>query len=391
MKYMLLIAVCFIFSKSVFAQDYDLSHFKERFEIKMNEEGEKVIVDKTLLQDISMDVYIKNLSTYFSATEADETEAIPDCKGYDYEKPNPQLMKSFQKTFDWMKKTNLSQLLTNEKFLKFVNDIELESDKYTKDPQFVVVANLDNPTYFYKKAFIKFLKDKLVDLAKGYFNSTIFLKPVTFIGDDYSSYIARKKLYHQNILAYYLETVPAEELGLTEVEAHKALSSIIDSRLSFGLGGWWESRKVKNDFEGYGYSQLQENDKDAEKRWTKYSKEFDSRVEKISHNFSVASYSESPLVINLGNKKEKFDDHPSLAFDDQCPDFLYKNRRRFELIRVAIGMAPIPYSGKLFTLVKSKYESQALNEAYYYAYLESTNQSDKKEYILKQSMNPLLW
>jgi hypothetical protein len=372
------------------AQDYDLSHFKERFEIKLNEKGEKTIVDKTLLQDLSMDIYIKNLATYLTAEESDQPEVTPDCKGYEYEKPNPDLMKSFQKAFEWMKKTNIGALLVNEKFLKFINDVEIESDKYTKDPQFVVVANLDNPSYFYDKAFMKFLKDKVGDLAKGYFNATIFLKVVTYIGDDYSGFIARKKLYHQNILSYYLETIPAEELGLTEVEKNKALSSIIDSRLSFGFGGYWEHRKVKKDFEGYGYKKFLSDDKKAEKRWEKYSDEFDGRLSKINHNFSEVSFDGNPMVVNLGDKKERLDDQPSLAFDSECPDFLYLSRRRFELIKIALGMSPIPYSSKLFYLVKSKYQSQALNEGYYYGYLESTNQLDKKEHVLKQSMNPLL-
>lgn len=390
MKYILLLVVVLILPRISLAQNYDLSHFKDRFEIKLNEKGEKIIVDKTLLQDLSIGTYIKNLATYFTAEDADQSEEVPNCKGYEYEKPNPELMKSFEKAFEWMKKTNLGTLLVDEKFLKFIDAVEAESNKFTKDPQFVVVANLDNSSYFFDEAFMKFLKEKIGDLAESYFETTIFLKVVTYIGDDYSDFIANKKLYHQNILSYYLETIPAEELGLTEVEKNKALSSIVDSRLSFGFGGYWEHRKVKKDFEGYGYSKLLASDKSAEKRWEQYSKEFDGRLNKINHNFSEVSFGESPIVINLGDKKERFDKHPSLTFDSQCPDFLYTSRRRFELVKVALGVSPIPYSSKLFYLVKSKYQSQALSEGFYYGYLESTNQTAKKEYILKQSMNPLL-
>lgn len=389
MKYILLLTVLFIFPKISLAQNYDLSHFKDRFEIKLNEKGEKVIIDKTLLEDLSINTYIKNFATYLTAQDADVPKEIPSCKGYEYEKPNPELLKSFDKAFEWMRKTNLGKLLVDENFLKFISDVGLEVNKYTSDPQFVVAANLDNSSYFYDTAFIKFLKDRLGDIAEAYFSSTIFLKVVLYIGDDYSSFIANKKAYHQNILSYYLETIPPEELGLTETEKNKALSSIIDSNLSFG-GGYWEHRKVKKDFEGYGYKKLLSLDKKSEKRLKKYAEEFDERLNKINHNFSEVSYKGSPLVIDLGTKKERFDDHPSLTFDSVCPEFLYNSRRRFELVRVALGVSPVPYSSALFYLVKSKYQSQSLSEGFYYGYLEATNQTDKKEYILKQSMNPLL-
>ncbi len=394
MKYIFLslifISLIYILPEISFAQQYDLSHFKNRFELKVNETGEKIIVDKSLLEDLSIETYVRSLATYLTAADAEPIDVLPACKGYEYEKPDPELMKSFSKAFDWMKKSNLGAMLVDPKFLKFLNDVDLETKKVINDPQFVVVANLDNSTYFYKKAFIKYLSNKLQDLAKSYFNSTVFLKPVTYVADDYANFIVHKKMYHQNILSYYLETMKPEDLGLTEIEKKRALSSILDSRLSFGFGGYWESRKIKNNFDEHGFNKLQESDKGAEKRWSKHANIFDERIYKVNSIFSGALFGADPIIINLGSKKEKTDDKPSLAFDEKCPEFLYESRRRFEFARVALGMASIPYSGQLFSLVKSKYQPQALSEGMYYGYLESTNQYDKKEAVLKQSMNPLL-
>ena len=70
MKYFLLLIALSFTSKISFAQA-DLSHFKNRFEIKINQDNEKIIVDKSLVKDLSMDNYIKNLATYLTAEDAD--------------------------------------------------------------------------------------------------------------------------------------------------------------------------------------------------------------------------------------------------------------------------------------------------------------------------------
>lgn len=390
MKHLLLfIAICSI-PKISFASHYDLSHFQNRFEIKVNEANEKIIVDKTLINDLSIQTYIKNLAPYLTADNSEVVDVVPTCKGYEYEKPDPELMKSFAKAFEWMKKSNLGAMLVEPKFLEFISKVELETKKFTNDPQFVVVANLDNSSYFYKKAFLKYLNKQLNNLVKSYFNSTIYLKPVTYIASDYANFIVHKKLYHQNILSYYLETMNPADLGLTELERNRALSSIIDSKLSFGFGGYWESKKIKNNFDGHGLKRLEEADKDAEKRWSKHEKIFDSRAFKVNSAFSEVNFSGEQIAVNLADKKAKTDDKPSLAYDDKCPEFQYESRKRFEFTRVALGMSPIPYSSQLFSVVKSKYQPQAMSEGMYYGYLEATNQFLKKEAVLKQSMNPLL-
>lgn len=386
----LLVLVIMSFSISSFAGNFDLSRFKERFEITKNEKGEKVIVDKSLLNDLGMDIYIKNLATYLTASDADVVEEIPNCKGFEFEKPDPKLMKDFKKAFDWMKKTNLGALLTDPKFLKFVMEVETETSKVINDPQFIVAANLENPTYFYKTAFSKFLSQKLIGLARSYFGASALLKPVTYIGDDYANFLISKKMYHQSILSYYLENMNPGELGLTETEKRRALSSIIDSKLSFGFGGGSESNKIKKNFDEYGYKKLMETDQKAEKLWSKNSELFDERIYKINSYFSEVVYQGELLIINLGDKKAKNQDLPSLAYDEKCSDFLYQHRRRYELIRVALGMSPIPYSSGLFATVKSKYQPQALSEGMFYGYLEATNQDWMMPAVLKQSMNPLL-
>lgn len=389
MKLFLLIAVMAFIPQLSLASD-GLSHYRERFEIQINTEGEKVIVDKSILEDLKIETYVKSLATYLSVSDTDVENEVFACKGYVYEEPDLDIGKSYAAALDWIKKTDIGKFLVDEKFLKFIKEMEGVTQQYTSDPSFATVANLDNSTYFFKKTFIKFLSNKLIDLAKSYFGATAYLKIVTYIGDDYSRFIVHKKMYHQNILAYYLENFRADQLGLTESEKRRALSSIRDSRLSFGFGGYFESNKIKKDFAEYGYKKLLEADKSGEKRWSKHAALFNDRLFKINSSFSEASFGQSAITINVGVKKDKGDDRPSYVYDDACPDFLYKNRRRYEMSRIALGMSPIPYTGKLFTLIKSKYQSQALSEGMYYAHLESTEQEAKKAVVLKQSMNPLL-
>lgn len=383
---LLLITISFL-SLTTFAAD--TTSFHKRFEIQTNQNGEKIIVDKSLLENVSMENYIRNLASYLMVTDSTMGQ-IPTCKGAEYEKPDPKTMESFAKAFEWLKKMNVGKLLTEEKFLKFLNELGNLADQHTRDPDYVIMANLDNPTYFYKQEFGKFLGRQLKKLIKNQLELASYTKIITFIADDYIQHIVNKKTYHQNMLSYYLEVVPAEELGFTELEKNRARASIADSRLSFGFKGFSESKKIKRNFNRYGADQWEKYDKNSENRWEKHAEKFDARIEKIDSFFSIASYKNSPITINLSVKKDRTDDKPSFAYDDECPNFLYEVRKNYELIRVALGMSPVPYSGKLFTLFKSKYQPQAMSEGLYSAYLESTQQEEKNSNVQKQSMNPLL-
>ncbi len=370
--------------------DFDLTHFNERFEVRTNEANERIIVSKTILDKVSIETYVRNLASFLMEAELSAPFALPTCQGVAYEKPDPKAMESFERAFDWLKKTNVGKLLTEEKFLKFLNELSKLSDEYTKDPDYVIMANLDNPTYFYKKQFGKFLSGQLKKLIKNQLELASYVKILTFIADDYTRHILNKKTYHQNMLAFYLESVPAEQLGLTELDKNRALSSIADSRLSFGIKGMSESRKIKKDFDSYGYKKWEKSSMDAEKRWNKHANLFDSRLEKQTSGFSLVSHGQSPIVVNTGVKKDKSNDRPSYVFDKECPEFVYDMRKNYEFIRIALGMSPIPYSSRLFTIFKSRYQSQAMSEGSYSAYLEAIGQAEVKEFILKQSMNPLL-
>src|SRR4051812_42472324 len=119
MKFFILsLALCFL-PKLSFADVYDLSHYKNRFEIQMNTEKEKIIIDKSILENLSIEVYIKNLATYLAVSDTDFENETFACKGFEYEKPDLELSKSYAKALEWMKKTDIGKLLVDEKFLKF--------------------------------------------------------------------------------------------------------------------------------------------------------------------------------------------------------------------------------------------------------------------------------
>lgn len=388
MKFLLFILLISVIPNISLAQN--LGPYQNRFEIQVNEDGERLIVDKTILENVSIETYIKNLAKYLKPDDLNMAFNIPSCKGVSYEKPDLKLMKNFEKAFDWMKQSNLGQLLEDEKFLQFLKEVEKLGKAFTDDPSYAVMANLDNPTYFYKQQFMKYVQKQIKKLVKSQIELAPYLKVISYIADDYTNMIALKKTYHQNILAYYLETAIPEDLNLSESDRARALSSIAESRLSFGFSGQYKSSKIKKNFETYGLDLLKKVDNDGEKRWNKFSTLFDLRLYKLTASFSEVSFEGNPIYINVSVKKDKLINEPSFVFDNECPDFVYQIRKNYEFIRVALGMSPIPYSSKLFTLIKAKYQPQALNEGAFVGFLESTNQDTQKKNILKQSMNPLL-
>lgn len=378
---------------STAASAADLSHFHARFQITTNAQGDKIIVDRTLNQDSGLVRYVKNLATYLKPSQAEFTGVFANaqCKGIQYENPNEDIGNMVDTAIEWMQKTQIGNVLTDPKFLEMLQKINNEGNQFVKDPDYQVMANLNNPTYFYKKAAPKFFLKKLKGLAENYFTSgNPYLKVVTFVINDYAMWVGRSKVYHQNYLRYYLETQKAEDLGLTESERLKALSSIEDSKLAFNFKGLFASGKIVKDFEGYGAEKLAEADAEGEKRLEKSDKLFEGRLDKISAYYSLVSFQGSPLFLNLPTRKSLLNKQPSFAFDDECPDFQYQNRRRYELARVALSIFPIPYADKVSKLFRTKYESQSLDEGMLYAAFESENDANKS-YILKQSVNPLLF
>lgn len=370
----------------------DLAHFHARFQVTTNAQGHKVIIDRSLNQDSGLVKYVQNLATFLKPSRSEFDVIFPEdmCKGIQYEKPNEDIGNMVETAIGWMQKTQIGNVLTDPKFIAFLQKVNSEGNQFVKDPDYQVMANLDSPKYFYKKAAPKFFLKKLKGLAEEYFTSgNPYLKVVTFVVNDYTNWVGRSKAYHQNYLRFYLETQKAEDLGLTESERLRALSSIEDSELSFGIKGIIASNKIEKDFEGYGAAKLADIDKEGEKRWSKYDKHFEERISKLSSHHSLVNFEGSPIYVNVVTKKSILDKKLSFAFDAECPLFQYQNRRRYELARVALSIFPIPYSDKLSKLFRTKYETQSVEEGFLYAHLESENDTNKS-YILKQSVNPLL-
>ncbi len=367
-----------------------LSDFQSRFEVTHNSNNETVINDKKLLEGVSIQNFVVYLSDLF------QTKTVPQfntekCAAANYDQQNAELFKMAQQTVGVIAKFNFGQIINSPEFANFLNKFDAEFNKFIAQESIISIANLDNSTYFYKANTTGYIIGKLKDLIMNTLGMPGGAKLALFFGDYYEGYVLQKRAYDQNILLSYLIKYSADTLGLTQQQHDQALSSIFESRIKAGnvFSAKKESKLAQGNWLGYGKTKVVELQADAQKRWDKNKKLFDSEIRRIDPVFSIAQFKGAPIYINLSQKTGTFTARPPVAFDEQCPDYSYLKRYSYNLVRLGMDVLGVPFSGPIDKLFFEQYKNEIPTEGLLFGVSEM-EKSNIGQFLVDQTLNPFI-
>ncbi len=384
-----------------------LRGYSERFILVKNEQGEvTAIKDRSLTyrrhlkEEVwaSYDLWMKRLAQYKNVPNPTDQELSSDFSAIskltedqiDFPEKLNNLMARLQRT--WGDQESIPELNEiKEKINPILNQLEKDIEKEMTLPSWQVVASLNHPGYFYKRNVFR----EIIRQAASQIKLIVPVGPavtwVIYFVKMYESYLHETKREHQSMLLYYLRTYHGEDLGLTEVEQARAISSVFESDISFY--NIFEHFKARKTWDTYGLLKLEKVKEKFEARKHKYQDYFSGPVIDLTPFHSEARKDSGQVLIDFYTKKSIVEGRYSLSYYYQRPKLVLAKRIYFTIVRFIYGVLPLPPgAGTILDIYTgSKMDSQIRREGSLVAKFEASNNRDMVKKLIIQAVNPVAY
>ncbi len=427
MKKLVLGFVFIAFSLSLSAGEISLEKFKQRFVLEKNDQGEVVAIHDRSLAWKDFDVqpaldrmvedaeYQRQMVAALGAKAyGEEVEELDQLLYEDMQRAinDPEVDEELKKELrsglsamgsnDYISQglirlpnLNLRELFSRENMKKVWVELKKQVKLYFKQQNVATVARLDNPRYYYTQRGMNNIVKKTLEYAQKIFKDKPLLNLAAYVIRRIDGLIHERRLYHQNMLRYYLERFEPSELGLTKSEADRAMSSIYEAQIS--LGSVWESNSAVRNWEIYGFNKFYTEVRSCKTRARRIESSYDRLGRTLGHAFQRA-YTEkgSRLIVSLLDKKHRFSSKASVAYNLDHPYRVAIFRLFLGLSKIGVNFIPVGdrVRGFVESFIDSLYLSQKINEGMLLGYLESHSYDEKMiRTVQLQSVNPydLYW
>jgi len=240
-----------------------------------------------------------------------------------------------------------------------------------------VVAQLDHPTYFYRRRVVK----TLTQYAKSFILQRFPAGRMTSVALSLVGMAVGQweevKWFQQNMLLHALEQIPRKDLGMSDMEIRSTFSSIYESRIAWYA--FWESQAAKKNWQAFGpkkfYSTLQAN-RNVIYRFEESYQSIDQRL-----NFAfyeVTAKEGQKQIVNGHNSRFKFSRIPSLSYDEKYPQKVKIQRVLWQVAELGVQFLPLPnfINTQVKSFIRSAYGPQQQTEGALFAYYQLKSQQD---------------
>ncbi len=382
-KLVILLTLLFTFSSQ--AED-SLDAYKKRFRIIREEEGRALrIIDKSLHTRLSF----KNFSqTYFDwfIKESPVLSMASEFISPSAEVESVEINRQLNSILETVRKYQLGVLIKSNAFKKI--NLFLSSEfKKVSTVGFRTVSNLENTTFFYQNKHYRKIEGATLKEVSKYFPSIKDESVVAYLVKRYIGFLKDSRTYHQSILLHYLVNFKAKDLGMSDLEVGKAVSSILEGDIK--KHNILSRRRLSKNWDSYGKKKLIEIRRDSLKIVVEFGELYDHSPYFANPYFAKTKMKRGEEVwINPYYQNKALDNTPSLSFDFSRPNFVYKKRRYYELLLFAeVQSGKDSKIKKYFTHLR--FRRQMLKEGMLAGYYESKGNSSMMNKILRQSLNPL--
>lgn len=388
------------------AQAASAEAFFKRFQVVRSEDGKLIgIRDRTLPVKFSVAPYVKlirsqlleeqNLMNPANLASGKYDSEIKDVieEGLEYNLSGNQAEfdANVQTVVDSLKKLavlNVDFIFSHDVFKDVVTKFEgkITDAILLLDP--TMIANVNDPTYFYKKNVTYKAVTWGLDFARKRMSNVPMLNTVSYVIVQVEKLITERRQFHQNMLLHYLENFKEEELGLTHDEVNLIWSSIYESRIQWFA--FWESSSAKNNWAKYGVNNFFLNYRAATTNLKNAQSIYSEISDRANYAFQQVTYNNEKVIVNLFDKESMFQNRPAVAFNYDRPTQIV--RKRVVLTLAQLGLSFVPMSAmikdNLGKFIKSFYEKQKITEGALYGHFESSGDSRGQQLIKDQYLNP---
>lgn len=283
---------------------------------------------------------------------------------------------------------NVEGVFGNENFKNVVSKFEGKIDEALKllDPS--MLANVNDPTYFYKKNVTYKAVTWALDFAQKTLTNVPMLNTVSYVVVEVEKLITERRQFHQNMLLHYLENFKEEELGLTHDEVNMIWSSIYESKIQWFA--FWESNNAKDNWLKYGASNFYGTFRAGTKSLEASASLYSTIGKRVNYAFQNVQLNNENVMINLLDNESSFHNKPAVAYNFDQPTQIARKRMVLNLAQLGLSFVPFPGMIKdaVSNFIKSFYESQKITEGALYGYFESMNDLEGQGVIKAQYLNP---
>jgi hypothetical protein len=386
-----------IFSAQAWATNLDPAPFFKRFEQMKDAKGNvSMIVLRRGEVQFSVSAIVEEIRKDLEFAQRNQLAAYPQFEsvaremtaGGDFSDMTPEQKELAQRSYDQLMKLNIPATFDNPKFKDVMKRFENKVKQQLIGHR--VMANLQDPKYFYTRAVTYKLASFGFDLVRKYLDNVPVINIATMVIDRAVASIQERRLFHQNMLLFYLERFPANQLQMSAEEVDFVKSSIYESRIPWFL--YPESQKARQTWRWYGSDYFgyyrQQSDITLEKNLTRY----ESIGERICFSFQIVTEKGQMKVINLVDSKFIMSPLPADSYFFNDPKKVERQRRLLRLAQLGLQFVPVPsFVKNVFnTFLNSMYVNQEKTEGALFGYFESAGQTVQAATVVRQTLNPFL-
>ena len=282
---------------------------------------------------------------------------------------------------------DLEILLKNKDINSILREFQKELESIM---QLNVLARPGEPGYFHDRKLIEKAEKKATSAAETAIGNIPALRVVEFLIHTALGWSEGKRTYCQNALLYYIDKVPASDLGFTDQEVAFIKSSLFERQID-----WWDLKrveKVKKHWGTWGNDRFNDMVQNNAKRLAKYGSKFGTVEPSFTFAFASAKKGNVTYILNTEDHASKLSKDLSLAYDSSAPRQIRQHRIELQLAQIAANLLPAPgvIVDELTALIGSYYSTQKETEGSLYAHLLAEGQTTQARTVLDQTLNPLL-
>lgn len=359
--------------------------YEKRFRIIRDEEGRALrVIDRSLHTRLS---FINFSQTYFDwfIKESPELSMASMFSSTGAESESIEINRQLNLILKKVRKYKLGILIESSAFKKISLFLNSEFKKVST-VGFRTVSNLENTTFFYQNKHYRRIEGATKKEVSKFFPRILDEMVVGYLVERYIGFLRDSRTYHQSILLHYLTNFKAVDLGMTDLEVGRAISSILEADIK--LHNFISRRRLKRNWDTYGKNKLREIGSQSLNTVLRFNDQYQHSPFFANPYFARTKMKRGEEVwINPYYQNKALDNTPSLSFDFSRPNFVYKKRRYYELILFAEIQSDSSKLRKYFTHLK--FRRQMLKEGLLYGFYESKGDTAMMNKIIKQSLNPL--
>lgn len=378
------------FMAYAFANDLALDGFNRRFTLVKNDEGKittiklkKAVTQFTLrpfLEQIKSDLMMEqNTLKGMNASEREaEIDAMLADMGLDPYAKDGQGAEEARKVKESLlaiDSINVEATFFELDKKDFWKEFEAKLNEAFKFIDPTILANLEDPRFFYKRNVTYTVINWALNEAKKRFSNIPVLNIASFVIVRVHDMMLEQRYFHHNMLLHYFETIPETKLGMSKEDVDRTVSSIYEYRIS--ATNLPESNRAARDWLNYGMNIFYQSVRAGNTRMTSWQGPLSTMnfkdVKKINFAFAEVMNGDAKMIYHLHTNAHMFSKKPALGYDYSQPNKVKRQRALLNLASVALGFVKIPdwIKGNVENFIKSAYVEQVRLEGALVGHFES--------------------